>query len=79
MTGDDGISSPESRWEVPAAFYRDAPPSTPPRDDPHWMEFDAASETDDLPRWMLLAMPAVLLAIFMLHVILGIVLWLIMR
>lgn len=78
MTGDDGISRPESKWEVPAAFYRDTPPA-PSRKDPHWVEFDAEPDTDDLPSWMILAMPGVLLAIFLLHVVLGVVLWLLMR
>lgn len=79
MTGDDGISKSESRWEVPAAFYRDAPPPRPSRDDPHWVEFDAEPETEDLPEWLVTAMPVVLLIIFLLHAVLGVVLWLVMR
>ena len=79
VIGDDGVSRPESSWEVPAAFYRDAPTPPPSHYDPHWVEFDAEPETDDLPGWMILAMPGVLLAIFLLHVVLGVVLWLLMR
>jgi hypothetical protein len=73
---DDGVNA-GSRWEVPAAFYRDDSPPVPPPGDPHRSEFYPAQEVETLPDWMLIGMPIVMLIVFALHGVVAIILlWL---
>ncbi len=67
------------RTDIPAAFYRDAPPPMPPRDDPHWVEFYPADTSDTLPEWLLWALPLGLIGVMVLHGVLAIVLLLLFR
>ncbi len=65
--------------DIPAAFYRDTPPPMPPPDDPHRVEFDIDAESDDLPSWMLVALPAVVPVVFLLHAAVAVIILLLVR
>ena len=74
----DQEASPQDRTGVPAAFYRDAAPPPSPND-PHWAEFNLPRDSDDLPEWLILAAPATLAGILILHGILALILALLMH
>lgn len=71
-------TSHQDRSDVPAAFYRDAAPPPVPND-PHWVEFNLPRDPDDLPEWLILAAPATLAGILILHGILALILALVMH
>lgn len=70
----DQEAPPPPRPDIPAAFYRDAAPPPRAADDPHWVEFDLEHDTDDLPKWLIPAIPAVLAVILALHGVVAVVL-----
>lgn len=67
MASGDNMAEPAGRWGIPVAFYRDDAPPLPPRGDPHRVEFDLPAESDSVSRWMLLGVPFIALAVFLLH------------
>lgn len=77
--GESASIDSTGRTAIPPAFYRDAPPPTPPRDDPHWVEFYPADASDTLPEWLLWALPLGLVGVMVLHGVLAVVLLLLFR
>lgn len=62
------IDTPTKRTsEVPRAFYRDDEPPPPPPDDPHWHEWWRHDEDGPLSRWIIYGLPALLMAVAILH------------
>ena len=74
MPRDDDETTSHDRVPVPEAFYRDAEPPMPARDDPHWVEFSADEPTDDLPPWTMMAVPVIIGVVMLLHGVLALIL-----
>ena len=55
------IDTPTERTvDVPPAFYRDSDPPPPPPDDPHWREWWFNDRYEQVPRWLIYGLPALL-------------------
>lgn len=74
MPGSDQDTDHQDHSGVPEAFYRDAAPPPRSSDDPHWAEFNLEHGSDDLPEWLVLAVPIALAVLLALHGVVAILL-----
>jgi len=56
--------------DIPPAFYRDDDVPPPPADDPHWREWWHNHDDDQLSRWIMYGLPALLVVTAALHAVL---------
>ena len=61
---------PKQNSDIPPAFYRDDDVPPPPADDPHWREWWHNNEDDQLSRWIMYGLPALLVVTAALHTVL---------
>jgi len=61
---------PQQNSDIPPAFYRDDDVPPPPADDPHWREWWHNYEDDQLSRWIMYGLPALLVVTAALHAVL---------
>lgn len=79
MSSGDGTAEPAGRWDIPAAFYRDDPPSIPPPGDPHRVEFDVERPCESRPDWLLWALPSAAFAVIALHFAVALLIYALVR